>query len=242
MLKCIDAGMTDVSVEMQTGVPRGTVSHWRRRPVVSKRRSGEIPCGTLHDPSFLPTSDYCYLLGLYLGDGCISRMKRVWRLRVVLDAKYPAIIDECRLAINSVMSGQEAAVLHRADHSVEVSMYSKHWPCLFPQHGPGKKHHRTITLEQWQLQLVAKAPEDLIRGLIHSDGCRVVANDRGVRAFVTTSQISPKIFSGYSLTRSTASRSHGPVPPEGWLPSIGRQQQQGWTSSLGRRRDRRSRI
>jgi hypothetical protein len=182
VLKCIAAGMTDASVEMQTGVPRGTVSHWRRRPVASKRSSGEIPCGTVHDPSFLPASDYCYLLGLYLGDGCISRMKRVWRLRIVLDARYAAIIDECRKAINSVMHGQEAAVLHRTDNSVEVSMYSKHWPCVFPQHGPGKKHHRSITLEQWQLELVAKAPEDLIRGLIHSDGCRVVANDRGVKS------------------------------------------------------------
>lgn len=148
MLKCIAVGMTDASIEMQTGVPRGTVSNWRRRPVVSKRSSREVPCGTVHDPSSLPTSAYCYLLGLYLGDGCISRMKRVWRLRIVLDAKYPDIIDECRQAINSVMRGQEAAVLRRADHSVEVSMYSKHWPCLFPQHGPGKKHHRQITLEQ----------------------------------------------------------------------------------------------
>lgn len=103
-------------------------------------------------------------------------------MRIVLDSKYPAIIEKCRQAINSVMCGQEAAVLHRADHSVEVSMYSKHWPCLFPQHGPGKKHHRTITLEQWQLELVARAPKDLIRGLIHSDGCRVVANDRGVKS------------------------------------------------------------
>jgi hypothetical protein len=22
----------------------------------------------------------------------------------------------------------------------EVASYSKHWPCLFPQHGPGRKH------------------------------------------------------------------------------------------------------
>ena len=30
--------------------------------------------------------------------------------------------------------------------------------------------------------LVKEATEDFIRGLIHSDGCRVVANDRGVRS------------------------------------------------------------
>ena len=36
----------------------------------------------------------------------------------------------------------------------EVSAYSKHWPCLFPQHGPGKKHERKIELTPWQQELV----------------------------------------------------------------------------------------
>jgi hypothetical protein len=56
----------------------------------------------------------------------------------------------------------------------------QHWPCLFPQHGPGRKHDRPIELVSWQRKIVARHPEDLLRGLIHSDGCRVIANDRGV--------------------------------------------------------------
>jgi hypothetical protein len=63
---------------------------------------------------------------------------------------------------------------------VDVSHYSKHWPCFFPQHGPGKKHLRPIRLEAWQELLVKQATEQFIRGLIDSDGCRVVANDRGI--------------------------------------------------------------
>ena len=59
-------------------------------------------------------------------------------------------------------------------------IFSKHWPCLLPQHGPGKKHKRRIALEPWQQALVDQATEEFILGLIHSDGCRVVANDRGV--------------------------------------------------------------
>ncbi|MEB3032831.1 LAGLIDADG family homing endonuclease [[Mycobacterium] nativiensis] len=96
--------------------------------------------------------------------------------------KYPGIIDRCREAINTVMPGQRASVLLRVNNCVEVSLYSKHWPCLFPQHGPGKKHHRPIRLEPWQQALVDQAPEAFIRGLIESDGCRAVANDRGVRS------------------------------------------------------------
>jgi hypothetical protein len=39
---------------------------------------------------------------------------------------------------------------------------------------------RPIRLEPWQQALVDRATEEFILGLIHSDGCRVVANDRGV--------------------------------------------------------------
>ena len=55
-----------------------------------------------------------------------------------------------------------------------VTSYSRHWPCLFPQHGPGMKHTRAIVLEPWQQRIVDEHPWALIRGLIHSDGCRIV--------------------------------------------------------------------
>ena len=100
----------------------------------------------------------------------------------MLDAKYPAIIDRCREALESLMPGQHAAVMKMPTKCVEVGLYSKHWPCFFPQHGPGRKHHRRIALEPWQQAIVDREPEEFVCGLIHSDGCRVVANDRGVRS------------------------------------------------------------
>jgi hypothetical protein len=53
-----------------------------------------------------------------------------------------------------------------------VGSYSKHWACLFPQHGAGMKHTRTIALQAWQEETVAARTEHFVRGLIHSDGCR----------------------------------------------------------------------
>ena len=50
----------------------------------------------------------------------------------------------------------------------------QHWPCLFPQHGPGRKHHRSIVLDDWQNRIVGSDPRQLLRGLIHSDGCRTI--------------------------------------------------------------------
>lgn len=48
----------------------------------------------------------------------------------------------------------------------------KHWPCVFPQHGPGRKHERPIVLDDWQRRIVEAHPADFLRGLFHSDGCR----------------------------------------------------------------------
>jgi hypothetical protein len=179
----IASGMNDCAVSRQTGVPRCTVRDWRIRPPTRMRPVASSPCGVDHDFAALPVGAYCYLLGMYLGDGCISRGRQVWRLRIFLDTKYPGIIGRCCDAINTLMPGQRAATLKRRGiNCVEVSLCSKHWPCLFPQHGPGVKHKRPIQLAPWQEALVKQATREFIRGLIESDGCRVVANDRGVRS------------------------------------------------------------
>ena len=54
----------------------------------------------------------------------------------------------------------------------EVKSSSKHWRCLFPQHGPGLKHRRKIELAAWQRVIVDRHPGDFARGLFHSDGYR----------------------------------------------------------------------
>ncbi len=61
----------------------------------------------------------------------------------------------------------------RAVGYTSVVSYWKHWPCLFPQHGPGPKHRRTIALADWQHEIVAEHPQLFLRGLFNSDGCRV---------------------------------------------------------------------
>ncbi|TXH16493.1 MAG: hypothetical protein E6R06_30985 [Mycobacterium sp.] len=176
----IATGMNDCAIARVTGIPRTTVHGWRlRAPTRLMKHDPSSSCGVLHDFTALPVAPYAYLLGLYLGDGCISRTRQVWRLRIALDEKYPAIISRCREAIDAVMPGQHAATVQKKG-CVEVYLYSKHWPCFFPQHGPGRKHDRRIALEAWQRAFVDQATEEFVLGLIHSDGCRVVANDRGV--------------------------------------------------------------
>lgn len=133
------------------------------------------------------TPAYVYLLGLYLGDGCISAHRRaVYRLRIFLDARYPGIVAACEQAIREVMPGNKVGrrayasdYSHGAQSTVQLSSYSRSWPCLFPQHGPARKHERPIELVRWQQALVRRHPEELLRGLIHSDGCRFINTGRG---------------------------------------------------------------
>lgn len=116
-----------------------------------------------------------YLLGLYLGDGFLSKHPRAHRLRIVLDARYPSIIYQATEAMAAMRTPTPARVnvLDRGG-CVEVSAYWQHWPCLFPKHGPGWKQARRIVLETWQGAIVKAHPQMLLRGLIHSDGCRVM--------------------------------------------------------------------
>jgi hypothetical protein len=37
-------------------------------------------------------------------------------------------------------------------------------------------------LEPWQQAIVDRETEEFVLGLLHSDGCRVIANDRGIRS------------------------------------------------------------
>ena len=113
----------------------------------------------------------------------------MFRLRIVLDLRYPGIVDECNDAISKVMPRnaihrqmRKGGFTQSAEYTnVEVSAYSKSWPCLFPQHGSGRKHDRLIELSEWQRELVGRHPQLLLRGLIHSDGCRFINTGRAWR-------------------------------------------------------------
>jgi len=85
------------------------------------------------------------------------------------------IAEECLAAMSLTMPASKATMSRDSRaQMLNLVSFSKHWPHLFPQHGPGVKHERKIALEPWQRRIVDRYPGRLLRGLIHSDGCRVV--------------------------------------------------------------------
>ncbi|MFI6497651.1 helix-turn-helix domain-containing protein [Nonomuraea typhae] len=170
-LRLLDSGLTLNEVSRQLDLPYATVAEWRRHrrihsPVTdSCPRCAEVAC--LPDPA----DAYCYLLGLYLGDGHIVHHRRgVYRLKIACAEAWPGILEEAAGAIHAITGRPVGRA--RQTGCVSVNSYSKHWPHLFPQHGPGRKHERRIVLEAWQSELVARHPGRLVRGLVHSDGWR----------------------------------------------------------------------
>lgn len=178
-LDLLEAGLSRADVARRLNVSRFTVGGWAR---------GDVPKGAVdaaHHPR-CPTcgagshalapgveAAYVYLLGLYLGDGCVTSDARATSLRITLDAAYPGIIAECRAAILRVQPERTAHAAKRRDSDcVVVTSWGRCWLCRFPQHGPGRKHQRAIRLTSWQQRLADRHAEALIRGLIHSDGWR----------------------------------------------------------------------
>ncbi|MDQ0990308.1 helix-turn-helix domain-containing protein [Streptomyces sp. V3I7] len=167
-------GVPNRMVAEQLNIPRGTVGWWRSE---DRKARGEI----YHQPTDCPRCTgrpvdqvaYAYLLGLYLGDGHIVSKYKQHHLSIFCDATQTGLIAAAEDAMRKVMS-QPSVRQRRKTGCVEVKSHSMHWTCMFPQHGRGKKHERHIALEPWQQEIVDAHPWDFIRGLIHSDGCRII--------------------------------------------------------------------
>ncbi|GAA0458614.1 transcriptional regulator [Streptomyces stramineus] len=172
-LSLVSQGHSLNSVSKQTGISRHAIRSWQVR-VEPLARTSECPrcCATPRLPE--KPAAYAYLLGLYLGDGHIVhyRTHRVPSLSIACDGSWPGLIDVAAQTIETVFPDNKVCRVQSVGCTY-VKVYSKHLPCFFPQHGPGKKHDRRITLRPWQQQLVDAHPWEFIRGLVHSDGCRI---------------------------------------------------------------------
>lgn len=154
--KLWEEGLNQSQIARTTGIPRGTVRDWLAGivPNFDGRRLGyhgsvryvcPVCIGRVES---LPRPAYVYLLGLYLGDGCLSLGgKGVYRLRIACCDAYPQLMAWCEEAMNAVLPVKVGRV--RGIGCTELSSYSKHWACLFPQHGLGMKHERKIELAPW---------------------------------------------------------------------------------------------
>ncbi|MFG1950833.1 helix-turn-helix domain-containing protein [Micromonospora sp. NPDC048830] len=167
------AGATVAEAARAVGVSYPTVRHWCKIRPEPKPQGTALRCFRCRTDVGNPTDlgQYAYLLGLYLGDGYLVTTARVPVLRISCADTWPDLIDACADAMKRVLGMEVQRVQQQG--CISVQSYGTHWPCLLPQHGPGRKHERPIILADWQREIVTAHPGDFVRGLFHSDGCRV---------------------------------------------------------------------
>jgi hypothetical protein len=177
-LRLVAEGVNDCEIARRLDVPRATIRDWRKPRYVlrAKRRYATCPrCWRSCPPVVFPDDDYAELLGLYLGDGHIRQMARTQGLRLSLDAKHTVMNAEIEALLGRCFpENRIGRTMQDGGSTLVLWVYNSHLSCLFPQAGPGKKHERSVALEEWQIDRVLAAPWAFLRGCIRSDGCAFI--------------------------------------------------------------------
>ena len=133
--------------------------------------------------SGLPIPEYTYLLGMYLGDGCISRAPK----GVLAPAHFPRhevrwhLIDECVRSMGGVMPDKPVNVRRtRPGVNCASSQFSFEGVAMpVPSTRPGNEAQAQHRAQPVAAGPHRQDPRPLIAGLIHSDGCRVINPSMG---------------------------------------------------------------
>lgn len=142
-----------------------------------------------------------YIIGCSLGDGNLSSPnKRVTRLRITCDSKYPRIIREITNSLESLLPHNKVSLVQRKDNCVDVSVYSKRLDEWMPwEVGQGSKIHQNPSIPSW-IAVNSEYAKFCLRGLIQTDGC--IYTDRGYQMVNFVSNAEQLALDVFSLLKS----------------------------------------
>lgn len=127
---------------------------------------------------------YSYILGFYLGDGCLGHVKNSFTLMIVNQSDRHETNQRIAENIKIIFPTKNVMVRKRKEANCAViSMTSLRLDEMFP-HGKGSKHTRKIVLRDWQKEIVKLFPENFIKGMMESDGCRYVPRKKECPTYV----------------------------------------------------------
>lgn len=174
-------GYNKSQISKITKIPRSTISDWLNNDVLfEKKEKYNI---NEHLKSKESRELYSYVLGLYLGDGHINKMKRTWRLRIFMDSKYDNLNSFVHEKLSIFFNENKVNIIKsKKSNLVIFTVHSNELCKLFPQHGEGLKHKRKINLFNWQEKITV--PEFLLKGLFHSDGCYCYHKGEKVKHYI----------------------------------------------------------
>lgn len=221
-------GLAVKQVAEQMALPYSTVKEWLstrgRRPGSGANALQLRDLLLMHPLEIIDSAEaYAYVLGLYLGDGHITQAPRTFRLCIYQDGAHMNLANLAQQEIKRALNRLNPSVYPpttglTGGNCAVISVHSQLLPILFPQHGPGRKSKRKIELVPWQVAITAEFPAALIRGLIHSDGCRYLNKVKGPKGkfyyypsydFSNRSEDIHEIFRQHCMMVGVTSRRNG---------------------------------
>jgi hypothetical protein len=178
-------GLTNTEISKISGIPRTTLNYWKLNKIKKEKPKFK------HFDNNDWIKSYNYLLGMYLGDGYIIKIRRVFSLKIYNDIKYDKLNEYIYNTIKKIFPLNNIMKQKRQNHIITY-VYSNTIPELFPQLGKGLKKNRKIKLYDWQKNIIDY--KYLFSGLLHSDGSIYYDRKYKMCCFGNTSKDILKIF------------------------------------------------
>jgi DNA-binding transcriptional regulator WhiA len=165
-------GKNKCQLSRDYNISRGTIRYWidNQDKIFNneyyKYNKKDKPIETIIQEIKNKKEIYSYILGLYLGDGCISESKMSYKLRIAQDNKYPQLIEIIKEKLNSFFTNN--VFVCNPKGCKQISIHDKNLPLYFPQHAAGKKHNRKIELVDYQRENLDY--KEFLKGLWVTDG------------------------------------------------------------------------
>jgi len=162
------SGLNNSQISKLLEIPRTTINSWiKSKPNFEKNNNDDFNPEKYIVENKLENT-YSYILGLYLGDGYINKMKRTYRLRIFNTKEYEQLNNHIKRQLQILFPNNKIGFVDFKSY-LSIHVYSnKLIPHLFPQNGIGRKHTRNIKLVDWQKRIISH--KHLLMGLFHSDG------------------------------------------------------------------------
>lgn len=155
----------------------------------SKGRVGSIPTpGTMNNRRLNSNKELqAYIIGIALGDGNLSNVRKTTRLRISCDAQYPLLLNKIYTSLQLLLPDNKVNVRKQQTNCSDVYVYSNLLENFLGWKAKGgSKFLQKVSVPNWIKQNTSYKI-NCLRGLIETDGSVYV--DRGYKMVIFKSII-----------------------------------------------------
>ncbi|MEK6832575.1 MAG: hypothetical protein AABY32_00885 [Nanoarchaeota archaeon] len=133
---------------------------------IPKRKRG----GVRKQTTYPQTIESAYVMGLAIGDGNISKLKRTLRLRLYCDERYKKLIDKWKLSCENVFQRRVSISNHHCGKCKIISIHTNALSTFPWEPNKGHKWKQKVKIPDWIIEN-EEFLHACMRGLFETDGC-----------------------------------------------------------------------